>query len=131
MPASPRMTSTALWPARTAPSRPSSSSRSLVRPMNPGARVADMPATVTDVTANPGLARQTAHGDAAVAQVLGDRGRQLLGGDDRAAVAQVARRVPVEQRGAVRGGVDDGVDPAERRDRLAEQPLDVEVVAEV
>jgi hypothetical protein len=40
----------------------------------------------------------------------------------------VARRLLIEVRRAVRGGVDDRVDATERRGRLGEQALDVEVV---
>ena len=51
--------------------------------------------------------------------------------DDRASPTDVPRRVLVEQGGAVRRGVDDDVDAPERRDRLGEQALDVEIVGEV
>ena len=72
--------------------------------------------------------------DAALAQLRCDLRRDRFsrgGADDRASPTDMPRRVLAEQRGTVRRRVDDDVDAPEFRDRLGEQPLDVEIVGQV
>ena len=70
----------------------------------------------------------------ALPKLLCEHGRDRFSGrdaEDGRATTEVARRVPIEDRGAANRGVDDDVDAGERRDRLSEHSLDVEVVREV
>src|SRR4051794_7473752 len=78
--------------------------------------------------------REPVDGDVARAQLAGERRRDRVRagyGQDRASAAEPARRLPVDDRGAADGRVDDDVDVPERRGRLHEQALDVELVGHV